>query len=104
MRSLVLSTLPIFFYPLVPIVLRNDDKVPIMQAFHASYFGTPLEPAVFILLSNLVARKPFFDVAMTGHSFGAALATIASLRYAMSNSQIRVLCYAFGLSKISGKE
>jgi hypothetical protein len=52
----------------------------------------------------LANRKPFFDVVMTGHSFGAAMATIASLRYAMDNSQMRVLCHAFGSPRIGGED
>lgn len=84
--------------------LHGDQKVPILAAFRTAYFGTPLEKTVFSLLANLTARKPFFDVVMTGHSFGAAIATIASLRYASANSQMRVSCHVFGSPRIGGEE
>jgi len=85
-------------------ILHEDHKVPILAAFRTAYFGTPLEKTVFALLANLATRKPFFDVVMTGHSFGAAIATISSLRYASSNSQMRVSCHVFGSPRIGGEE
>ncbi|KAL7555321.1 hypothetical protein ACHAWF_019007 [Thalassiosira exigua] len=81
----------------------NNQNVPILSAFRAAYFGSPLETTVFALLANLSTRKPFFDVAMTGHSFGATMALLASVRYAHSNSQMRVSCTTFGCPKIGGE-
>lgn len=81
-------------------ILHEEQRVPILDTFRSAYFGTPLEKTVFALLSNLATRKPFFDVVMTGHSFGAAMATIASLRYASSNSQMRVSCNVFSSPRI----
>ena len=40
-----------------------------------------IETSVFTLLKRLSSLKPFYDVIMTGHSFGATLATIAGLNY-----------------------
>eukprot|EP00986_Skeletonema_menzelii_P004337 scaffold1467_cov147-Skeletonema_menzelii.AAC.3 len=78
--------------------------VPILTSFRSAYFSTSLEKALSFLLANLATRKPFFDVVMTGHSFGGAMATIASLRYAMDNSQMRVLCHTFGCPRVGGEE
>ena len=85
-------------------ILHKEQNVPILTAFRSVYFGTPLEKTVFALLDNLATRKPFFDVVMTGHSFGAAMANIASLRYASANSQMRVSCHIFGAPRIGGEE
>jgi len=85
-------------------VLDEKQKVSILTSFQSAYFSTSLEKALSFLLANLATRKPFFDVVMTGHSFGGAMATIASLRYAMDNSQMRVLCHTFGCPRIGGEE
>jgi len=85
-------------------ILHKEQPVPVLKTFQSAYFGTPLEKTVFALLANLATRKPFFDVVMTGHSFGAAMATIASLRYASLNSQMRVSCHVFGSLRIGGEE
>ena len=74
------------------------------DTFRSAYFGTPIEYALFSLLQNLGTRKPFFDIVMTGHSFGAALATIASFRYATSKPQMRVSCNVFGSPRVGGEE
>jgi len=84
--------------------LHEEQKVPVLDTFRSTYFGTPLEKTVFALLANLATRKPFFDIVMTGHSFGAAMATIASFRYASSNSQMRVSCNVFRSPRIGGEE
>ncbi len=76
----------------------------VLDTFQSAYFGTPLEKVVFALLSNLTTRKPFFDVVMTGHSFGAAMATIASFRYASSKPQMRVSCHVFSSPRIGGED
>lgn len=80
-----------------------NTTVQVLDTFRSAYFGTPLEKAVFALLGNLATRKPFFDVVMTGHSFGAAMATIASFRYASSKPQMRVSCHVFSSPRIGGE-
>mmetsp|Transcript_26087 Transcript_26087/g.54438 ORF Transcript_26087/g.54438 Transcript_26087/m.54438 type:complete len:761 (+) Transcript_26087:109-2391(+) len=85
-------------------ILHEEHPVPVLASFRTTYFGTPIERTVFALLANLGARKPFFDVAMTGHSYGAAMATIAALRYSLSNSQMRVSCHVFGSPRVGGEE
>jgi pimeloyl-ACP methyl ester carboxylesterase len=63
-----------------------------------------MEETLFALLANLATRKPFFDVVITGHSFGAALATIGAMRYATANPMMRVSCHVFGCPRIGGEE
>ena len=84
--------------------MHEDQGVPVVDTFRKVYFGTSLETTVFALLANLATRKPFFDIVMTGHSFGAATATIASLRYASANSQMRVSCNVFSSPRVGGEE
>ncbi len=85
-------------------ILHEDQKVQVLETFRSAYFGTPLEGAVFSLLANLAMRKPFFDITITGHSFGAAMATVASFRYASSKPQMRVSCHVFGSPRVGGEE
>ena len=85
-------------------MLDEKQKVPILTSFQSAYFSTSLEKTISFLLANLATRKPFFDVVMTGHSFGGAMATIASLRYAIENSQMRVICHTFGSPRVGGEE
>lgn len=63
-----------------------------------------MEETVFALLANLARRKPFFDVVMTGHSFGGALATIGAMRYATAHPMMRVSCHVFGCPRIGGED
>jgi hypothetical protein len=78
--------------------------VQVLNTFRSAYFGTPLEKTVFALLANLTMRKPFFDITFTGHSFGAAMATVASFRYASAKPQMRVSCHVFGSPRVGGEE
>ena len=54
------------------------------------------------LLNRLTSLKPFHDVVVTGHSFGGALATIASQSYASSHPDSRVFCHVFGSTIVGG--
>jgi len=65
-----------------------------------SYLNSDLERRVFALLNELSDRHTFCDVVMTGHSFGAALATLAAVRYASSRPMMRVLCQCFGSPRV----
>ncbi|KAL3801529.1 hypothetical protein HJC23_000967 [Cyclotella cryptica] len=85
-------------------LLHQDQQVRTLSAFRDAYFGTPMEETVFALLANLATRKPFFDVVMTGHSFGAALATIGAMRYATAHPMMRVSCHVFGCPRIGGED
>lgn len=83
---------------------KKEQDVPILDLFRAAYFSTTLEKTVFVLLANLASRKPFFDIVFTGHSFGASIAQIASVRYATAKAQMRVKCTVFGSPRIGGQE
>ena len=84
--------------------LSADQAVPVFPAYRDAYFKPGIEESVFTLLDKLADRTPFCDVVMTGHSFGAALATLAGARYASSRHQIRVCCNLFGSPKVGGVE
>lgn len=55
-------------------------------------------------MEDLTTENPFFDVVFTGHSFGAGLATIGAMRYAVLQPMIRVSCNAFGSPRVGGTE
>lgn len=85
-------------------LLHEEQPVRVHSTFRDAYFSTTMEETVFALLENLATRKPFFDVVMTGHSFGAAMATIGAMRYAVNQPMIRVSCHVFGAPRIGGEE
>eukprot|EP00559_Dactyliosolen_fragilissimus_P005844 CAMPEP_0184860636 /NCGR_PEP_ID=MMETSP0580-20130426/5496_1 /TAXON_ID=1118495 /ORGANISM="Dactyliosolen fragilissimus" /LENGTH=890 /DNA_ID=CAMNT_0027357833 /DNA_START=310 /DNA_END=2979 /DNA_ORIENTATION=- len=83
-------------------MMVDGEEITIFSPFRKAYFSQrkELEDKVFKKLDELSEQHPFFDVIMTGHSFGAALATISSLRYASTRSMIMVSCMVFGCPKI----
>jgi len=83
-------------------ILHPDQPAPVNPIFRDSYFTNKLEEQVFTSVNDLTSQNPFFDVVTTGHSFGAALATIGALRYALASPMIRVSCHAFGSPRIGG--
>ena len=85
-------------------LLHEEQQVRTLSTFREAYFGTSMEETVFALLGNLATRKPFFDVVMTGHSFGAAMATIGAVRYALKHPMIRVSCHVFGSPRVGGED
>ena len=80
-----------------------DDCRGIDQKVTAAYSAPGLKESVFTLLNRLTALKPFTDVTMTGHSFGACLATLAGKDYATERPQVRVACQVFGSPHVGGK-
>lgn len=75
----------------------------VFPSFRKAYFPVTecdLEQNVFDKLDELAETHPFFDVVMTGHSFGATLALLASMRYACSRPTMVVSCIAFGCPKM----
>uniref|UniRef100_A0A7S4T1U3 Fungal lipase-type domain-containing protein n=1 Tax=Ditylum brightwellii TaxID=49249 RepID=A0A7S4T1U3_9STRA len=83
-------------------ILHNDHPVPVNTTFRDSYFTSRMEEKVFSLVEKLTTENPFCDVVFTGHSFGGALGTIASLRYAALFPMIMVHCMVFGTPKVGG--
>jgi len=79
-----------------------DHLTAILPSFRRAYFEDKLETKVFDLINRLAEENPFFDLVCTGHSFGAALATMSASRYATSFPMMRVSCLAFRCPKIGG--
>ena len=77
-----------------------DQPVSVFPPFKKAYFSSNLEGKVFSKLDELAEKHPFFDVIITGHSFGGALALLASMRYADLRPAIMVSCFAFGCPKV----
>jgi len=86
-----------------PQVFSKEQPVHVFPPFQKAYFPVTecdLEQNVFNKLDELAETHPFFDVVMTGHSFGATLALLASMRYACSRPTMIVSCIAFGCPKM----
>lgn len=86
-----------------PQIFSKEQPVYVFPPFRKAYFPVTerdLESKVFDKLDELAEMHPFFDVVMTGHSFGATLALLASMRYACSRPTLFVSCIAFGCPKI----
>jgi len=78
----------------------EEQPVVVFPPFRKAYFNSEVEAKVFTKLDDLVEEHPFFDVVMTGHSFGGVLALLSSMRYANVRPQIMTSCFAFGCPKI----
>ncbi len=59
-----------------------------------------MEERVFKKLDELAEKHPFFDVIVTGHSYGAMLALLGSMRYARLRPAMMVSCIGFGCPKV----
>lgn len=77
---------------------QSDVNIDVKTAYNTS-----LENSVFTLLDRLTALKPFCDVVITGHSFGATIATCAAMNYSKSHPSLRVFCQLFGSPLIGGQ-
>jgi len=78
----------------------EEQPVVVFPPFRKAYFNSEVEVKVFTKLDDLVEQHPFFDVVMTGNSFGGVLALLSSMRYANMRPQIMTSCFAFGCPKI----
>jgi hypothetical protein len=58
-----------------------------------------VEAECFALLDKLTDLEPFCDIVFTGHSYGAAMATIAAFRYALGRPMVRVSCITLSSPK-----
>jgi len=77
---------------------HSGYKVPVLSAFKEAYFE--LEPMFSAIVDKLTDANPFAQVVFCGHSFGGALATMASIRYACNRSMMRVAVHAFGSPRV----
>jgi len=85
--------------------LHPDQQLPVHPIFRDAYFSNNLEDKIFKALERLSIRQddPFgFSITMTGHSFGAALATLCATRYASVQPMMQVSCHAFGSPRVGG--
>eukprot|EP00592_Proboscia_alata_P006484 CAMPEP_0194357144 /NCGR_PEP_ID=MMETSP0174-20130528/4668_1 /TAXON_ID=216777 /ORGANISM="Proboscia alata, Strain PI-D3" /LENGTH=292 /DNA_ID=CAMNT_0039127045 /DNA_START=799 /DNA_END=1677 /DNA_ORIENTATION=- len=64
-------------------------------------FGN-MEEKIFAILENLRSQHPLFNIVMTGHSLGAAMATMCAARYAIHFPMINVSCHVFGSPRVGG--
>jgi hypothetical protein len=82
-------------------LLCDEQPVTVFAPFRNAYFNkSNLEEKIFRKLDELIQSHPFFDVVMTGFSFGGVLASIASMRYASANPMLLVSCFTYGCPKI----
>ena len=81
---------------------EDDECRGINHTVSAAYNAAGLKQSVFTLLNRLTALKPFTDITMTGHSFGACLATLAAKDYASERPQVRVASQVFGSPHVGG--
>mmetsp|Transcript_16906 Transcript_16906/g.38031 ORF Transcript_16906/g.38031 Transcript_16906/m.38031 type:complete len:971 (-) Transcript_16906:620-3532(-) len=83
-------------------MLHPTQPYAVNPIFRNAYFSHTLETKIFNLLDDLAAKSPFCEVVCTGHSFGAALSTIAATRYAAMYPMMVVSCHAFGSPRVGG--
>jgi hypothetical protein len=57
-------------------------------AFRISAFSE-MQPVICLLLDKFIEQNPFYDVAFCGHSYGAAMETLAAHQYACAWPTIR---------------
>jgi hypothetical protein len=76
----------------------EHESVEIYQCFLEEYHK--LEQDCFALLDKLTEEHPFCDVVFTGHSAGAAMATLAAFRYATARPVMRVNCLPMASPKV----
>lgn len=80
----------------------EHERVEVYQCFLDEY--QKIEQKCFALLDKLTEEHPFCDVVFTGHSFGAALSTLAAVRYANARPMMRVKCYPMASPKLGFSE
>lgn len=63
-----------------------------------------LETATFSILDKLTEENPFCDVLFAGHSYGAAMATLAAQRYALARSELRIAVLTTACPKVGAAD
>lgn len=73
-----------------PVKLQENDGAEVFGDKVAALKEDDLELLTFRKLDELAEESPFLDIAFTGYSYGAALASLAAYRYAFGRQDIRV--------------
>lgn len=77
------------------------------EGFHQSYFSSGVGHEIEDVLAKVCAKHPDFDVFLTGHSLGGALAILCAYRvahYVKLPSQTQVFCITFGSPRVGDPE
>lgn len=82
----------------VAVLLDAEHPAEVFVCFKEEY--AKLEPECFALLDKLTEQNPFCDVVFSGHSFGAAMSSLAAFRYANARPQMRVSCLTMASPKV----
>jgi hypothetical protein len=82
----------------IAVLLNAEHQAEVYGCFKEEY--ARLEPECFALLDKLTEQNPFCDVVFSGHSFGAAMASLAAFRYANARPQMRVSCLTMASPKV----
>ena len=82
----------------VAVLLDAEHQAEVYGCFKEEY--AKLEKECFVLLDKLTEQNPFCDVVFTGHSFGAAMSSLAAFRYANARPQMRVSCLTLASPKV----
>jgi len=85
----------------VPLDVEHEN-VEVYQCFFDEY--QKIEEECFAFLDKVTEEHPFCDVVFTGHSFGAALSTLAAVRYSNARPMMRVKCYPMASPKVGFSE
>ena len=86
---------------------RQSESVKLSDDSATSVFGdrfnafAALQGDLFRLLDQLAEESPFCDITFTGHSYGAAIATLAAYTYANSHTALRVACHVTACPRVS---
>jgi len=81
----------------VPLDSKNE-AAEVYSGFLESY--SQVEEKCFRTIDKLVDENPFCDFVFSGYSFGAALATLAAVRYAKARPMMRVGCLTLASPKV----
>ena len=81
----------------VPLDPKNDEAE-VYSGFLESY--SKVEEECFRTIDKLVDENPFCDFVFSGYSFGAALATLAAVRYAKARPTMRIGCLTLASPKV----
>ena len=82
----------------------RDGQDNINNNVRVALSANDLDQNVYTLLQRLSNLKPFHDIVILGHTFGAALATAAAQRLAVKKPMMRIYCQVFGSPRVGGDQ